>query len=120
MMFFSLLTILLLSFGITSLGIGMGALYPRFRYTNVADIPSGFGGLLFMVLSLGLIGATVLLEARPVYLLFSSSLGRVELSTWAYLEIALAFFMILILNISAIWLPVRCGLKNLMSRERFE
>ena len=120
MMILSITTILLLTLGITSLGIGMGALHPRFRYTNVAEIPSGYGGLLYMVSSLALIGVTVALEARPVYLLFSNRFRHIPLSTWSYIEIALAFLFILILNISAVWLPLRYGLENLTKRERFD
>lgn len=120
MMVLSIITIMLLTFGITSLGIGMGALHPRFRYTNVAEIPSGYGGLMYMVAALGLIGLTVALEARPVYLFFSKTFRHIPLTTWSYIEIGLAFIAILIVSISAVWFPLRHGIKNLLIRERFD
>ena len=41
MMVLSSITILFMTFGITSLGIGMGAIYPRFKHTSSAEIPTG-------------------------------------------------------------------------------
>jgi ABC-2 type transport system permease protein len=42
-------------------------LYPRFESENAAQIPTSFGGLLFMMTSIALIGAVLWLEARPIY-----------------------------------------------------
>lgn len=62
----SLGTITLMTFAIAGLAIGFGTLYPRFESENAAQIPTSFGGLLFMMTSISLIGAIVVLEARPV------------------------------------------------------
>lgn len=40
--------ILLVAIGLTSMGIGMGAIFPRFRFENPAQVPMSFGGVLFM------------------------------------------------------------------------
>jgi ABC-2 type transport system permease protein len=47
--------------------VGFGTAYPQFETENAAQIPTSFGGLLFMMASIALIGAVVVLEARPVY-----------------------------------------------------
>lgn len=60
-------TITLMTFAIAGLAIGFGTMYPRFESENAAQIPTSFGGLLFMMTSIGLIGAVLVLEARPVY-----------------------------------------------------
>jgi len=113
-------TIVLLAVGITSLGIGIGAMHPRFGHTNTAEIPSGYGGLLFMIISLFLVGITVVLEAGPVYLYFASSLHHVPVSFWTWTKVGLAFFLILVLNMSAVYFPLRYGLRNLSNQERLE
>lgn len=48
----SVLTLVLLSFGLTSLAIGLGALTPNFREDNPAKIANGVGGTMNIVLSL--------------------------------------------------------------------
>lgn len=60
-------TITLVTFAIAGLAIGFGTLYPRFESENAAQIPTSFGGLLFMMTAIGLIGAVLFLEARPIY-----------------------------------------------------
>jgi ABC-2 type transport system permease protein len=77
MMSLSLLTIFLMTFGITAIGVGIGALYPKFKYDNAADIPTSFGGAVCMILSIIFIGVTVMIEAWPIYLLAMEGLrGR--------------------------------------------
>lgn len=69
MMTLSLVTIFLMSFGITGIGVGIGALYPKFDHANAAEIPTSFGGALCMIASIAYVGAVVMIEAWPVYLL---------------------------------------------------
>ena len=52
--------------------IGFGTLFPQFETENAAQIPTSFGGLVFMMSSVALIGAVVMLEARPVYTYLSA------------------------------------------------
>ncbi|HEU5173679.1 MAG TPA: hypothetical protein VFT96_02920 [Gemmatimonadaceae bacterium] len=63
----SLITVVFLTLGIAGLAVGFGTAYPQFETENAAQIPTSFGGLLFMMASIALIGAVVVLEARPVY-----------------------------------------------------
>lgn len=63
----SLGTVVALSFALTALALGFGAMYPKFNSENPADIPTSFGGLLYMMMATAFIGVVVLLEARPVY-----------------------------------------------------
>jgi ABC-2 type transport system permease protein len=117
MMILSSLTIFFMTFGITSLGVGMGAIYPRFKHTSSAEISTGFGGLLYMLYAMGLISLTVILEARPVYLLFTSYLQHRSLPLWFYSELSLAIFLIVVINSAAFVLPMHYGIKNLISLE---
>ena len=63
----SIVTITLLTFAIAGLAIGAGAYFPQFETENAAQIPTSFGGLLFMMAATVLIGVVIVLEARPVY-----------------------------------------------------
>jgi ABC-2 type transport system permease protein len=67
MFFVSVGTITLMTFAIAGLAVGFGTMYPRFESENAAQIPTSFGGLLFMMTAVGLIGAVLVLEARPIY-----------------------------------------------------
>jgi ABC-2 type transport system permease protein len=40
---------LLLTPGLCALGVGLGARFPRFETENLAQVPTGYGGLIFMV-----------------------------------------------------------------------
>jgi ABC-2 type transport system permease protein len=67
MMVLSLVTIVLMTFAVAALALGLGAMFPRFDTDNAAEISTGFGGLLFMMSALAYLGAIIVLEAWPVY-----------------------------------------------------
>lgn len=72
----SVVTITMMTFAIGGLAVGFGALFPRFETENAAQIPTSFGGLLFMMASIVMIGCVITLEARPVFnYLASKSFG---------------------------------------------
>ena len=112
MMTLSLITIFLMTFGITAIGVGVGALYPKFDYGNVAEIPTSFGGMVCMIFSIAFIGATVMIEAWPVYLLAMEELnpGTLKVGVWV---IAPALAVVLGLTMVAVILPLKLGLKRL-------
>lgn len=67
MMGVSLFTIVFLTCAISSMAIALGTFFPQYEAENAAQIPTSFGGLVFMMSSVSLIGLIVLLEGRPVY-----------------------------------------------------
>jgi len=60
-------SITLLTFALAGLAVGFGTLFPRFESENAAQIPTSFGGLLYMMTAVTVIGTVLGLEARPVY-----------------------------------------------------
>jgi ABC-2 type transport system permease protein len=68
----SVLTITMMTFAIAGLAVGFGTLFPRFETENAAQIPTSFGGLLFMMGSIVMIGCVITLEARPVFTYLAS------------------------------------------------
>jgi ABC-2 type transport system permease protein len=106
-----------MTFGIASLGIGLGAVFPRFRYENVAQIPTGFGGIAYMLITMIFIGAVVALEAWPVYRIFMTQTAGGALPRSGWVGIIASFGMVILINALMIILPMKIGLKRLMERE---
>ena len=113
MMTLSSVTLFFMTFGIVALGVGIGALYPRFQVGNAAQIASGFGGIFYMILSMIFIGAIVILEAWPVYTLFMAELHHRALSFFHWAGIILSFSAVAILNGAAVVVPMRLGIKHI-------
>jgi ABC-2 type transport system permease protein len=63
----SVVTIILMTFAMAAMALCFGTLFPQFETENAAQIPTSFGGLVFMMTAVLVLGAVVFLEARPVY-----------------------------------------------------
>jgi ABC-2 type transport system permease protein len=113
MMVLSSVTLFFMTFGIAGLGVGTGALYPRFKVENAAQIASGFGGVFFMILSMIFIGAIVILEAWPVYTIFMAELHHRALSSGQWAGIILSFSGVAVLMAAAAIVPMRLGVKSI-------
>ncbi len=66
MMTVSVITILLYTLAAGALALSFGALYPQFGSENAAQIPTSFGGLVYMMSSLCLLALIIGIEAIPV------------------------------------------------------
>ena len=117
MMNLGIVTVFMMTFGITSLGVGLGAVFPKFKHENVAQIPTGFGGIVYMLMTMLFIGVVIVLEAWPVYRIFTTQTfgGHISLPGWAI--IATSFIMVVVVNILALFLPMKIGLNRLNRRE---
>jgi len=67
MMTVSLTAILGLTLAIAAMALGLGAVYPQFETENAAQIPTSFGGLVFMMATIALLAAVIVLLSGPVY-----------------------------------------------------
>ena len=118
MMLLSSATILLITVGLTGLGVGMGAMYPKFINENPAQIAMSTGGILYMILSLVYIGATIVLEAWPVYLYFSQQLFRYHghrvSEDWRLYS---AYAAVALLSAGVTLLPMYLGIRRLKAFE---
>jgi ABC-2 type transport system permease protein len=113
MMVLSLITVFLMTFGITAICVGVGAIYPKFAYDHVAEIPTSFGGAICMIFSIGFIGLIVIVEAWPIYLLTSRALSSGGSSTSIPWVIAPSLSAVIALTIVAVVVPIRKSLKSL-------
>jgi ABC-2 type transport system permease protein len=122
----SILTITLMTFAIAALALCFGTIFPQFETENAAQIPTSFGGLVFMMSAVLVIGAVVALEARPVfdYLIgglrlhlpsvpVASTDPRVELR-----DMILGFGLAATLCLSATFIPIRLAHRRLEAIER--
>jgi len=111
----SVLSIIGMTFAVAGLAIGFGTLFPQFETENAAQIPTSFGGLLFMMSAIVVIAGVVILEARPVYSYLSARSygGRPD-----PVEMILGFGLALLLCVTATIVPIRIALRRLENLER--
>jgi len=108
-------TITLLTFAIAGLAIGAGTFFPQFDTENAAQIPTSFGGLIFMMTAISLIGIVIVLEARPVYSYLSATAFGTPIDPTGMIY---GFAAAAVLCIAATLLPIRLAERRLIALER--
>lgn len=103
-----------MTLGITGLGVGMGAAYPKFDYENVAEVAVTTGAIAYMLCSVAFIGVMVIFVSGPVYahlmgVFFRRSVGGA--SVW------LSYGGAVTLTFAALYIPMRKGIKSLEMME---
>jgi len=109
-------TMVAVTFALTAMALGFGALYPNYDTENVAEIPTSFGGLLFMMAAVSYLAGVVILEAWPVYLFLSSRLQEGQAAVGP-LPLILGISGAAALTALAIWWPLRAGIRSVRSVE---
>jgi ABC-2 type transport system permease protein len=66
MMAVSLTTIVLYTLAVSALALTFGVFYPQFGTENAAQIPTSFGGIVYMMASMCLLAVVIMIEALPV------------------------------------------------------
>ncbi|MFN0100191.1 MAG: putative ABC transporter permease subunit [Gemmatimonadaceae bacterium] len=115
MFFVSVASITMITFALAGLAIGFGTMFPQFETENAAQIPTSFGGLLYMMASVVVIGGVVVLEAVPVYDYLSAKLANQEADPT---QMVIWFAAAALLCILATVVPIRLALKRLEAVER--
>ncbi|HEX6132958.1 MAG TPA: hypothetical protein VFZ24_03175 [Longimicrobiales bacterium] len=117
MMVLSLATIVVMTFAISAMALGFGALFPKFDTENTAEIPTSFGGLLFMMTATAYLGVVIALQAWPVYaMLRAEQTGVVAGGVMAWLVVGLG--AALAISIVAIVLPLRVAVRRIEALDR--
>lgn len=117
MMVLSSVTMFFAVLGIVALGIGFGALYPRFNYENIAQVATGFGGLMYMIFCALFMALVIILEAGPVYLIFWANIKDVPITGLQWLFIVPSFLTVLLLSAFVVYKPMKVGVKALVQYE---
>jgi ABC-2 type transport system permease protein len=113
LMLLSGLTLLILCISISGLGTGMGAIFHKFKYENIASISTSPGGMLFMIIAFSIVLLTVSLEAWSFYLYKKAAISGLGLSFLEKGQFVLAGLLIIILNSLTFYMPMKKGEKRL-------
>ncbi len=105
------------TFAITALALGFGALYPNFDTENPAEIPTSFGGLLFMMAAVGYLALVAVFEGWPVYLFLQARLQGATLGEAGIFPLVLGFGSVAVVTALAITIPLRIGIRSVRSSD---
>lgn len=108
-------TIWLTAFTLCVMGVGFGALFPRFSVENIHQVESSAGGFVYMACALGTVGLTLAAEAWPVKMHFDGRLGRAE--AWDWRAAALSVLMLAVVHAAACLIPWTLGRRALEAHE---
>jgi ABC-2 type transport system permease protein len=111
-MVLSIVTITVMTFAIAALALGFGALFPRFDTANAADIPTGFGGLLFMMTAVAYLATVIVLEAWPVYAVLQARMEGSALTAGAWLWLVGGLAAAAAVSAVAIVVPLRAAVRR--------
>jgi len=111
----SVMTITLMTLALCGMALGFGTLFPQFDTENAAQIPTSFGGMVFMISSIALIAAVIVLEARPVYGYLSA---RFYGTPTSMAEMVIGFGAAAVLCVAATIVPIGVAQRRLEAVER--
>jgi ABC-2 type transport system permease protein len=111
----SLFTITFMTFALASMAVAFGVLYPRFESENAAQIPTSFGGLLYMMAAIGVIGGVIVCEARPVYAYLRARTFNEPIAAG---DLVLGFVLAGVLCLAATFVPLYLARRRLETIER--
>jgi ABC-2 type transport system permease protein len=114
----SIFTVTLLTFALAGLAVGFGTLFPRFETENAAQIPTSFGGMLYMMSAIATIGAVVVLEARPVYSYLALRTFGSPTAAAPVGELVIGFGTAALVCLLATFWPLRIAVRRLETIER--
>ncbi len=108
-------TIILPTLAISAMALGYGALFPQFDTENAAQIPTSYGGLVFMMSTIALLAVVIVVEAVPVsnYLRASFRGEPMTVNIW----MVGAFAAVVLICVTATVVPLWVGLRRM---EQFE
>jgi ABC-2 type transport system permease protein len=109
-------TIVLYTLAASALALSFGALYPQFGTENAAQIPTSFGGLVYMMSSLSLLAVIIMIEAAPVaaYLRLDRHGGQL---LGIVPQLVAAGVVVLVVCLAATFIPLRLALRQIETME---
>ncbi len=104
-------TVFVMTATLCGMGVGFGALFPRFNTTNIHQIESSAGGFVYMAAAIGYIALTIALEVLPVQMHFQQRFGISR--GWDAAALGLCALGLLLLNAAAFLGPWLLGRRHL-------
>lgn len=99
---------------VTSISLGLGAVWPDYREANPSRIASGLGGVLAALASLAYVGISIVVLAWPAYL-YATQRWHGRASYGGALTASLLLFALI--SAAATLIPLRLGLRALAERD---
>ena len=115
MMAVSVGTIVLLTLAICAMALAFGAIYPQFETENAAQIPTSFGGLVFMMTTIALLALVIVIEAIPVYTYLQARFFERPIEVNATMVGAFVAVVAICLGVMAV--SLRVGLRRMEAYE---
>jgi ABC-2 type transport system permease protein len=110
-LYLSMANILLISFALTGLGIGIGALIPNFKTDNPSQIAIGPGGVLYMFISFVYLAIMFGIQIRPLWFYMIQHPDEIHIEVYVIAAIALTLLFGLF--------PLEWGARRLAKQEYF-
>jgi ABC-2 type transport system permease protein len=114
----TIMSITLLTFALSALALCFGTLFPQFETENAAQIPTSFGGLIYMMTAVALLGTVIVLEARPVYIYLGHHFYGTHTPRTDLFDVILGFSLAAALCLAATLVPIWTALRRLTDLER--
>jgi ABC-2 type transport system permease protein len=115
MMAVSVGTIVLYTLAVSALALTFGVFYPQFGTENAAQIPTSFGGVVYMMASLSLLAVVIMIEAVPVTgYLRAWQRGEPPVVT---VELVAAGVAVVVILLGATIIPLRLGARRIEQME---
>ena len=99
------------TFAVTALALGLGAIFPNLETDNMAEIPTSFGGLIFMMSAVSYLAVVVILLAWRVNGFLRARLsgqsGGAELA-----PLVLGAAGALLITVACVAVPLRAGIRK--------
>ncbi len=108
--------VLFVSLCICAIGVGIGAVYPKFTAENPAKIPTGVGGVAFMIVSMSFVLVFLLASVYPTFVLYrwpERLADPVARPGWLMASVG----TIVVLAVLGNWLPMWLGHRFLSRHE---
>jgi len=115
MMILSLAAMTGLTLAISALARTFGTLYPQFETENAAQIPTSFGGLVFMMATIALLAAVLMVLSRAVYTYVRGTWEGQSVGVTP--EMLVLFAVAAALCAAATFIPLRLALRKMESFE---
>lgn len=115
MMGISVFTMTMVTPAILGLGLGLGAAFADFNIENANQAVTGYGGMVFMIGSAGLIGLVLVIEAGPVHRYLVSEIYRHRhLTMWNWIGLGLSLTTVAGMCIGTLIGAMRYGERRLV------
>ena len=103
-----------MTFRSAALASGLGAISPNFETDNTAEIPTSFGGLVFMMSAVSYLAVVVILLAWPVNGFLQARLDGVS-GGGEFTPLALGGVGALLITWVCVVVPLRAGIRRVRS-----